>query len=130
MGSLQDQKSVTSPGSDCYTKDCQHSSEETRNSHLMAERKKKYTRFERKNSNSLCQMDIMGEILIEGVKVYPISVLDDCSRKILACHLYTRERAKEVVKHSTQPLSSMDHQSRYTLIMEGNFSPRSLPKSV
>lgn len=64
----------------------------------MAEKKEEYKRFERKHSNSLWQMDIMGEIYIGGVKVYPISILDDCSRKILACHLYTRERAKEVVK--------------------------------
>ena len=65
---------------------------------LWQKRKKKYKRFERKHSNSLWQMDIMGEIVIDGVKVYPISILDDRSRKILACHLYTRERAKEVVK--------------------------------
>jgi transposase InsO family protein len=65
---------------------------------LWQKRKRKYKRFERKHSNSLWQMDIMGEIYIDGVKVYPISLLDDCSRKILACHLYTRERAKEVVK--------------------------------
>ena len=65
---------------------------------LWQKKKKKYKRFERKHSNSLWQMDIMGEIYIGGVKVYPISILDDCSRKILVCHLYTRERAKEVVK--------------------------------
>lgn len=65
---------------------------------LWQKRKKEYKRFERKHSNSLWQMDIMGEILIDGVKVYPISILDDCSRKVLACHLYTRERAKDVVK--------------------------------
>ena len=33
-----------------------------------------------------------------GVKIYPITVIDDCSRKILTCCLYTRERAKEVGK--------------------------------
>ena len=51
-----------------------------------------------KHSNSLRQMDIMDESYINGVKIYPIFILDDCSRKILASHLYIRERAKKVVK--------------------------------
>ncbi|MBU7013753.1 MAG: hypothetical protein HXS43_02890 [Theionarchaea archaeon] len=40
----------------------------------------------------------MGSFSINGVKTYPITVLDDCSRKVLACCLYTKERAKDVVK--------------------------------
>ncbi|MBU7035905.1 MAG: transposase family protein [Theionarchaea archaeon] len=40
----------------------------------------------------------MGSFPINGVKTYPITVLDDCSRMILACCLYTKGRAKEVVK--------------------------------
>ncbi|MBU7024338.1 MAG: IS481 family transposase [Theionarchaea archaeon] len=65
---------------------------------LWQKRKKIYKRFERKHSNSLWQMDIMGSFPINGVKTYPITVLDDCSRKVLACCLYTKERAKEVVR--------------------------------
>ncbi|MFQ6087276.1 MAG: IS481 family transposase [Candidatus Methanofastidiosia archaeon] len=65
---------------------------------LWQKRKKIYKRFEREHSNSLWQMDIMGSFSIGKLKIYPVTILDDCSRKILACHLYCRERAKEVAK--------------------------------
>jgi transposase InsO family protein len=97
---------------------------------LWQKRKKIYKEFEREHSNSLWQMDIMGEIFIGDEKVYPISIIDDCSRKILACHLYTRESAKEVVKTLKIAIEQYGSPKKYILIMEDNFSPKSFPMLV
>lgn len=63
-------------------------------------------------------MDIMGSFPINGVKTYPITALDDCSRMILACCLYTKERAKEVV------YTSQRKRNLYNILMMN--SPRRL----
>ena len=74
-------------------KNGQHSTQKEWNFHFMAGKKEKIETLQ-----FIVADGYYGEIYIGCVKIYPISIFDDCSRKILACHLYTRERAKEVVK--------------------------------
>lgn len=56
-----------------------------------------YRRFEREKPNQLWQMDFKGHFaMTNGVRCHPLTMSDDCSRKLLCLDAYDNERWKSV----------------------------------
>lgn len=58
-----------------------------------------YIRFQRSEPNQLWQMDFKGHFaMTDGVRCHPLTMTDDCSRKLLCLDAYDNEQWKSVEK--------------------------------
>lgn len=73
-----------------------------RNGFISAEESAKhtpYTRFQRERPNELWQMDFKGHFaMTDGERCHPLTMSDDCSRKLLCLDAYNNEQWKSVEK--------------------------------
>jgi len=73
-----------------------------RNGFISAEESAKhtrYTRFQRERPNELWQMDFKGHFaMTDGERCHPLTMSDDCSRKLLCLDAYDNEQWKSVEK--------------------------------
>lgn len=73
-----------------------------RNGYISPEESAKHTpyiRFQRSEPNQLWQMDFKGHFaMTDGVRCHPLTMTDDCSRKLLCLDAYDNEQWKSVEK--------------------------------